>query len=365
MIALVWLASARAIGNYRIDAGDTLLIAVIGSPEYNQFTTVRADGKISYFGGDVLVGGKTPEDARQQIRAILHTRGQFKDPIIMVSPIPREGEVFVGGAVTNPGRYPLPPQDETDLYRAIALAGGTSDLADLGQVTVVRENETVETYDLSPGQAYQSVTVTASEFVFIPHLGQVDVQGQVRTPGEIPIQGQIRIDHALARAGGPVYDEADLSVLVIVRSNGETVEVSVSEKFWRDLHGKDDDYYLEDGDVLYIPDAYKIEKVYVLGYVRSPGPQKIRGRITPMQAIALAGGTEKEANIEKAKITRQDGSVQEIDLRQYNALRIDESAVLLGGGDTLEIPKQSQINWSLVLGFISTTFVAIGLITRN
>jgi protein involved in polysaccharide export with SLBB domain len=59
----------------------------------------------------------------------------------MVSPIPREGEIFVGGAVKTPGRYPLTLQDEIGLYRAIALAGGLSELADAKQVQVVRQVE--------------------------------------------------------------------------------------------------------------------------------------------------------------------------------------------------------------------------------
>ncbi|MCZ6677287.1 MAG: SLBB domain-containing protein [Candidatus Poribacteria bacterium] len=360
VVLLLGLTSARAIDVYRIDTGDALLIAVIGKPEYNQSVTVRADGKISYFGGDVAVAGKTPEAVRQQIQEILSQRGQLKDPIVMVSPIPREGQIFVGGAVKEPGRYPLPLQNAIGLYRAIALAGGTNELADLKQVQIVRLDETVETHDLSPGQPYRPITVRASELVFIPHLGQVDVQGQVRTPGKIPIQGRIRIDHALARAGGGINDEADLAALVIVRSNGETTEVSLSEKFWSDLKDGDENYYLKDGDVLYVPDAYKVEKVYVLGYVRNPGPQKVRGPITPMQAIALAGGTEEDANIDSAKITRKDGSIHELNLR-----RTDASDFLLYGGDTLEIPKRFQINWSFVLSFISVTSVAVGLFLRN
>ena len=75
--------------------------------------------------------GKTPEEVRQQVRDILQGQGQLKNPILMVSPIPREGEIFVGGAVKAPGRYPLLLQDEIGLYRAIALAGGLSELADV------------------------------------------------------------------------------------------------------------------------------------------------------------------------------------------------------------------------------------------
>ena len=177
--------------------------------------------------------------------------------------------------------------------------------------------------------------------------------------------GQIRIDHALARAGGPIYDEADLSALVIVRAAGEKIEVSLSEQFWRDVKDGNNNHYLYDGDVLYVPDAYKIEKVYVLGYVQNPGPQKVRGPMTPMQAIALAGGVKEEADIEKARIVRKNGSVQVVNLKQDKSRPLDNPEVLLYGGDTLEIPKRFLINWSLILSFISVASVAVGILMRN
>ena len=381
--SLIIGTSVASIADYRIQPGDRLLIAVIGEAEYNQSVTVREDGKISYFGGDLPVVGKTPEEVRQQVRDILQGQGQLKNPILMVSPIPREGEIFVGGAVKAPGRYPLLLQDEIGLYRAIALAGGLSELADVKGVQVVRQvehsrngvedsrngDETVERYDLSPSEPYRPILVKRGDLVIVPALGQVEVRGQVHTEGKIPIRGRIRIDHALARAGGPVYDEADLSALVVVRASGEKIEVKVSEQFWRDVQDGSpepakDHYYLYDGDVLYLPDAYRIEKVYILGYIQNPGPQKVRGAVTPMQAIALAGGTKEEANLKKARIMRKDGTIQEVSLRRYNDRRTNEAGVLLYGGDTLEISKRFQMNWSLILSLISVTSVAVGIIRR-
>ncbi|MBI1924033.1 SLBB domain-containing protein, partial [Candidatus Poribacteria bacterium] len=150
-----------------------------------------------------------------------------------------------------------------------------------------------------------------------------------------------------------------------VRASGEKIEVKVSEQFWRDVQDGNDTYYLYDGDVLYLPDAYRIEKVYVLGYVQNPGPQKVRGAVTPMQVIALAGGTKEEANLKKARIMRKDGTIQGVRLRQYNNRRTNEAEVLLYGGDTLEISKRFQVNWSLILSLISVTSVAVGIIMRR
>ena len=228
---------------------------------------------------------------------------------------------------------------------------------------MVRENGDLELYDLSPGQSYQSVSVNTGDLVFVPRFEQAHVEGYVLTPGSLLIQGRIRIDHALARVGGPIYDRAKLDALVIMRSGGQRVEVSVSEAFWRDVKERpDDDYYLTDGDVLFVPNAYKTEKIYVLGYVRNAGAQPVRGPVTLRRAIALAGGFEQEAKREKAIITRRDGTVEEINRSERDRQKSGHSDVLLYPGDTVEIPKRTQLNWSLILSFISVTAVVAGII---
>ena len=443
----IWLVSGHitSIADYRIEPGDTLRIAVLGMPQYDQALKVRADGKISYFGGDLLVAGKTPEAVNKQVREFLNQRGRLKDPIIMVSPLPGEEEIFVSGAVNAPGRYPLLLQDEIGLDHAIAMAGGPDSKADLTRVQVIRRDGTLGEYDRSPNKDYEPVFVKGGDLVRVLALGVVDVEGQVNKPGKILIRGKIRIDDALAEAGGP-NNEANLSELVVTRSNGEKIKVNLSKQFWKDPKEADDSYYLYDGDILYVPalgvvdvqgqvnnpgqifirdgvrigdaiaragglddkadpaevvimrsngekikvsiseqfwraveeevesqhlydgdtlyvpNAYKIEEVYVLGYVQNPGPYRVRGPVTPMQAIARAGGEAEEANLKKARIIRKDGTTQEVNLKQYN--RLANSDVLLHPGDTLRIPKRFQVNWSLILSFISVTTVTVGIIIR-
>ena len=96
-----------------------------------------------------------------------------------------------------------------------------------------------------------------------------------------------------------------------------------------------------------------------LATCENPGEHKVRGPIAPLKAIALAGGREKGANLEKVKITRKDGTVQEVNL---NAPQ--EAEILLYPGDMLDIPKGRQINWSVVLSFITVTSALVSILTR-
>lgn len=448
VVCLLFGANLDSSADYRIEPGDTLLIVVIGQADYSQSIKVRADGKISYVGGDLSVAGKTPEEARLQIEEHLRQQKQLSRPIVMVSPLPGEDEIFVGGAVNLPNRYPLRLQDEIGLDHAIAMAGGADAKADLTRVQIYRLDGTVEQYDRSPGVDYEHILVSGGDLVRVMAQGVIDVQGQVNKPGRILIQDDIQIGDALARAGGP-DNRADLSKLVIVRRGSEPVEVNHSEPFWRstpeidDRHllidgdtlyvpplgvvevqgqvdipgsriairerirvadaiaragGADDradlselvitradgeridvsvpnrywevppdgepDHYLYDGDTLYVPNAYEVETIYVLGYVRNPGMYKIRDPITPAQAIAHAGGEEAQANLGKVEIIRKDGSVQEINLKEHKK-HTPETELLLHPGDSLRVHKRRQINWGLVLNFLSVATVTIGLIIRN
>ena len=364
-LAILILGASIAFGaTYRIEPGDKLLISVFGQSDYDQTVTVREDGKISYFGGDLSVADKTPEEINQLVYERLSLQAHLKDPLIIVSPIPSEKEIFVSGAVNQPGRYPLRLQDEIGLEWAIAIAGGFDNRADLKDIQVVRQDGSLEVYDISPDKPYQPIIVKGGDLVRVPALGVVDIQGQVKEPGKLLIRDQIQIDEALARVGGP-NENADLAESVIISADGKKAKVSIDQQFWEKTDEDENDYFLKDGDVLFVPSAYKIEPIYVLGYAQNPGAYKIRDPITPMQAIALAGGTDATADLEKVIITRKDETIHKINLNPENNQNEGKPKILLDEGDMLFIPKRGQINWSLILSFISMTSVVVSLLIRN
>ena len=407
LLFLMWTAIGTAFGDvYRIREGDTLLIAIIGQPEYTQTVQVREDGMMSYFSGELHVAGKTADEVSRRIRDVLVSENLVSNPVIMVSPVPQENGIFVGGAVKTPGRYVISPKTDIGLYRAITLAGGTVENADVQQVQLIRANarlktaptadkgtdtplktaptaetetemqpETestegkVETYDISINQPYRDVRVNVRDLVFVMPLSVVDVQGQVQVPGKLFIRGNISIAEALARAGG-LTAEADIGALVKVNRDGTLAEFSVTEQFWKPTtNGKTttqngQSLLLSDGDVLFVPNAFKIEPIYVIGYVRNPGAQRVREPRTLAQAIALAGGFEETADRKNVTIHRRDGT----SLKHPFTASSGTEAILLYPGDILEIDKRFQLNWGLVSTFVSTasvlTTLIITLLTR-
>lgn len=366
---------------YHIKKGDTLLIAVIGQPEYTHSVQVRDDGRISYFGGDLQVAGKTTEDVNEAIRGYLLNEKLVNNPVVMVSAVSQENSVYVGGAVMTPGRYIISPETDIDLYRAIALAGGMAEKADVQQVQLIRFNapkklsETIksknstekrpavlfETYNLSTEQSYRDIRVKAKDLVYVKPLSVIEVQGQVKVPGKLFIREKISVSNALARAGGPT-EEGDLTALVKVAKDGTLIELSVSEQFWKPTDKNGSEISLFDGDTLFVPNAFKVEPIYVTGYVRTPGAHRVRGPLTLQKAVAVAGGFEDMANRKKFHIHRKDGTTTE------HLFKPGTDTTLLYPGDILEVYKRFEVNWGLILNISSTTVViasAIITLTSN
>lgn len=352
---------------YRIRQGDNLLIAVIGQPEYSQSVHVRDDGRISYFGGDIYVGGKTTEEVKEVIADFLLEEELISKPIIMVSLVSQDNGVFVGGAVKTPGRYLITPESDIDINRAIALAGGMNENADTKLVQLIRfkinreeDNESeqtqdistlVETYDLSTNQPIKDIRVNTNDLVFVSQLSVIDIQGEVNAPGKILIHKGISITSALARVGG-FTEEADRNSIVKVSKVGTLSELQVSEEFWKSTEKNVDDTFLTDGDVLFVPNAFKVDPLYVNGYVRTPGAHKVRGPMTIQKAIATAGGFENEADRKNVYIHRSDGTTI------VHQIEPGVDTVLLYPGDIIEIQKKFEVNWSLI-STVSTTVIVI------
>jgi len=102
--------------------------------------------------------------------------------IVGVSAMGAQGLVFIFGEVRLPGAYPAPPG--TDLLQLIAIAGGTTPEARLGDVSVVMDagdGQVVAKVDLkeiiNSGSAAPFI-VAAGDRVIIPG-SETDLAGQI------------------------------------------------------------------------------------------------------------------------------------------------------------------------------------------
>jgi polysaccharide export outer membrane protein len=165
------------------------------------------------------------------------------------------GTVMILGAVRQSGQHPI-TQGMT-LREAIMLAGGPTELADLGNVTLRHEGSTEETKldyaSAAAGDPSADPELKPGDVIFIAsqeQLGTYTILGAVANPGKYDLKGETSITEAIAVAGG-VRERAKLGDVRVVREadgQTETVKVNVSEI----MVGKTANVTLRDKDSIYI-----------------------------------------------------------------------------------------------------------------
>jgi polysaccharide export outer membrane protein len=133
---------AQAVGTYRIGVDDQLQITVWQNPDLSVSVPVRPDGKITVpLIGDVMAGGKTPEEVSAEIKDKLQS--YVRDPqvaVILIALRSHEylSRVRVTGAVRTP--VSLPYRQGMTVLDAVLAAGGTTEFAAPDRTELFRED---------------------------------------------------------------------------------------------------------------------------------------------------------------------------------------------------------------------------------
>jgi len=157
--------------------------------------------------------------------------------------------------------------------------------------------------------------VSAQVMVFIEeyHSRQISVMGEVKSPGkyDLPSEKPISLMQAIGMAGG-FTKEGDVKNVSVMRiEDGEQKVIKINTKDITIRGEKDKDIMMEAGDVISVPEGFS--QVSVLGEVNKPGkydmPQE--KSMTLLEAIAMAEGFTKYADVTKVKVMRvEDGAAK-------------------------------------------------------
>ncbi|MEN6548517.1 MAG: SLBB domain-containing protein [Armatimonadia bacterium] len=156
--------------------------------------------------------------------ALLQSGSTASDPMLQpgdVLVVPKQsGSVYIIGEVTKPGPQPL--NVAGSVISAWALAGGATELGDLRNVLLLRENETMrlDLQGLDRGDTRCDIKLQDGDRILVPKLAQqMYVLGEVHTPGIYRIQEGETLLNVIARAGGPT-GAAAIGRIAIVRRLG-------------------------------------------------------------------------------------------------------------------------------------------------
>lgn len=165
------------------------------------------------------------------------------------------------------------------------------------------------------------------------------VLGEVARPGVYPVLGQQTLFNVISAAGG-ITDRAGKSMTVTHRAQPDKpVTVALS----RNLED-----HPESNIPVYAGDTIMVRRadvIYVVGEVTHPSGFLMdnSGRLSVLQAIALAGGTTSAAKLSGARIIRKGPSgVSEISVPLKKVLEAKTNDVPLEAEDILFVPTSAR-----------------------
>ena len=157
---------------------------------------------------------------------------------------------------------------------------------------------------------------------------QVNVMGEVETPGTYRLSSFATVFHALYRAGGvtPIGGLRDIRVM---RGGREVARVDVYAYL---LEGRqDDDVRLEEGDVVIVR-PYEL-LVDVSGNVKRPMHYEMKRGETLGRLLEYAGGFTGDAYTKELRVVRETGR----EYRLYNVREADFGGWTLEDGDAVTV----------------------------
>ena len=253
----------RFVTAYRIGPKDLLEIKVREDEKLNTEVRVSEQGKVNLaYINEVYVEGLTAAELGDKLAELY--RPFPRDPHVAVTIKERQSkQVSILGAVTNPGFVQL--FGRTTLLEAITAAGGLTREA-AREIIILRTfpdgttgNLKIPVDDLMlRGDPKYNVPLEAGDSVIvqIDRTVHVYIYGQVKIPGALSVlQSRIpTLTQAIAQAGGFTERAAKRRVTVTRKDeNGreKTFEINVV----RIQNNRLEDFPLEEGDTVYVPDT--------------------------------------------------------------------------------------------------------------
>ena len=169
-------SDASSETEYRIQPEDVLQIAVYEEKDLSTKARVSGSGEVNFpLLGRIPVAGQTVLQVQEKVEELLG-KDYLINPQVQVFILSYHARnVYLTGAVDNPGSYSLPLGKPTTLMEAIAMAGGFRQDAAVSKVRIIRIEKgkektlRVNTNDvIKKGDKTKDVEVLPNDVIFVP-----------------------------------------------------------------------------------------------------------------------------------------------------------------------------------------------------
>lgn len=244
--------------------------------------------------------------------------------------------------IATPQNYRLGPGDEVvidiwgtseDHLREVISPEGSIMISQLGPVhlngmTVADANKHVKNIFARKyaglGNEQTDIDLTLGNVRSI----QVDIMGEVKTPGSFRISPFSNVFHALYLAGG-INDIGTMRNIQVLRNGKRIANVDVYDFLFK---GKDTgNIRLQEGDVIIVPPY--AELVSIEGNVKRPMYYEMKPNESLSTLIEYAGGFSADAYSDVVRLQRQNGVENELYTIQKNSY----PSYMLADGDVITV----------------------------
>jgi len=251
---------------------------------------------------------------------------------------PAEGTVREASMKIGPGDLiEVNVYDEADLHQTIRLNDvGDGTLSFIGSVHLagLTTDQAEALIARKLKEANYLLAPQVSVFIREYSTQGVSVLGEVKTPGVYGVAGGQSLLDVLAAAGGTT-PLAGSEITIQRAAGGSTLSVLLSKDA---QHSLSSNVRLYPGDKVLIP---RTGLVYVLGDVGRPGGFVMEndGKMTLLQALAMAGGTTHTSSMNGSRLLRKTPSgYTDIHIELSKMLKGQKGDVQLQTEDILYIP---------------------------
>ena len=276
--------------NYILGFGDVLQLQFVGQKSEIIEVSLLRDGSISLPDiGKVFLSGLSLQEATKIINTKFEISFIGVDVFVTLLNI-RDIQVLVSGNAFNPGPYTL--NGNSNLFHALSVSGGPSNLGSFRKIDLIRDNKTIETVDLYENFIFGNNSfgpkLRSGDIIFIhPSQNQVTISGAIKRPGNYELLNTERLDNLIDFANG-VRRNADLDSIFIQRiEDGKAIQVKASPK---NLEQE----ILNDEEHVHIR-SFPFRSVTISGSVENPGSYRLNEGDGILELVNLAGGYTKNA----------------------------------------------------------------------
>ena len=277
--------------SYVLDFGDVLEVQTLGQRGFITQVEIKRDGSVSIPEiGKLYVAGLSLDDATNKIQKKISETSIGVESFVTLVNV-RDIQVIVAGNVFNPGPYIL--NGNSNVFHALTISGGPSDMGSFREIELVRDNKVIEVIDLYDtfifGKSSFNKRLRSGDIVFVkPVQNLVSVIGGVKRPFVYELKETDTLDTVISFANGLSAD-ADISEINLYRLIDGKVEAI-------DVKGIDSlkTFSPVDNDRLVIR-RFSFRSVEILGAVNNPGTYIVNEGEGLLDLIPRAGGYSSNA----------------------------------------------------------------------